>query len=417
MGTFNYIAVDGTGKETRGTIHAESVDQASETLKREGLFPTTLRAIADRESTGFRSRLSSSPGRGWFAPKLKSKVLCTFTRQLSTLLKAGLPLVRALRLLSRQYQDIGARKIIGDLIDSIENGMTLSDALARHPRTFNRLYISMVRAGEASGALEGVLGRQADYLEKRRRIIKRVKGALAYPATVFSVAVLITVALMIFIVPKFAVMFTGMLGDYPLPGITQFVIAISDLLIHRVYLALIAIAAVVIGFRLLRASSAGAYLLDRLLLKMPAFGNLLRLSASAQFCQTLGTLTQAGVSILNALKIVQNSCSNRVLSQAVDRIHEAVKEGETMSRTMDATRAFPTMLVGMVEVGEETGALPEMLCRVAESYEEEVDNAVDSLTSMIEPLMIVGLAGVIGTIVAALFMPLIVMISVIGNGG
>ena len=237
-----------------------------------------------------------------------------------------------------------------------------------------------------------------------------MKGALAYPAVVCGVALLITAGLMVFIVPKFAGMFEQMLNGAPLPALTRWVIGASNVLMHQVYLIVIALVAIVATVRLVRITELGDLLTDRVLLRLPGFGRLLRMSACAQFCRTLGTLAQSGVPILSALQIVRNSCGNRVIAHAVQSLHDAVKEGESMSGTMGKTGAFPGILTGMVQVGEETGALPEMLTRIAGTYEEEVDVAVEALTSLIEPLMIVVLAVLVGTIVIALFLPLIALI-------
>jgi type IV pilus assembly protein PilC len=410
MQTFSYCAMNATGLEMQGTLEAVDQQTAAEQLKRQGLFPTDLRqrgTTRSRQAKPVRTQAAA----GWFAPRLKGKVLCEFTRQLATLLAAGMPLLRSLRLLQLQQPDQTGKRIIGSLAEAIEAGSSFSEALKAQPRSFDHLYVSMAKAGEASGALEQVLLKQAEYLEKRRRIGKKVKGALVYPALVCTVAMAITTGLMVFIVPKFAAMFEQMLSGKALPSLTRWVIAASEVMLHQGYLVVIAIVALVFAVRLIRMTDAGAQLSDRLLLRLPGFGRLLRMSACAQFCRTLGTLAQSGVPILSALQIVRDASSNRVISGAVQKLHDAVKEGESMSSTMGQTGAFPVVLTGMVQVGEETGALPEMLTRVADNYEEEVDNAVEALTSLIEPTMIVVLAAVVGTIVIALFLPLIVLIS------
>jgi type IV pilus assembly protein PilC len=407
MNLFRYCAVNANGQETAGTLEAPTLAVATDLLKRQGLFPTHLTEKSSRRQAVQTS--TAGPVTGFFAPRLKGRTLCEFTRQLSTLLEAGMPLVRSLRLLQQQSDPV-TRQVLDGLTEAIEGGSSFSEALARYPRSFDRLYVSMAKAGEASGALDQVLDRQAEYLEKRRRLGKKVKGALAYPTVVCLVALLITSGMMIFIVPKFAKMFEEMLGGTPLPALTRWVMGASDVLMHRAHWVLLAIVGLAIAGRVVRATELGGVLTDRLLLRLPGFGRLLRMSACAQFCRTLGTLAQSGVPILSALQIVRNASANRVIARAVQSLHDAVKEGESMSGTMGKTGVFPGILTGMVQVGEETGALPEMLTRVAGTYEEEVDVAVEALTSLIEPVMILVLAALVGTIVVALFLPLIAMI-------
>ncbi|OGV82967.1 MAG: hypothetical protein A3K19_32710 [Lentisphaerae bacterium RIFOXYB12_FULL_65_16] len=422
MTNFNYIAMDSNGREQSGTVTAESESDATTALKRRGLFPTSVAPVPGQNGSSTRGparRLPRNPlawTRSLSEPKISGKSLCPLTRQLATLLKAGMPLIRALRTLMRQTKDPEAHRVLASVAEQIEGGQTLSEALAMHPASFSGLYVNMVRAGEASGALEEVLLRQAEFLEKHRRLCRKIKSALTYPLVVCSIAILITAGLMIFVVPKFAQIFEEMLSGHPLPLLTRGVIAVSGVMLQQAHIVLGALVLGVLIWRGLRKTRTGAYWLDVAAMRLPPFGSLVTLSTSAHFCQTLGTLMRSGVAVLQALDIVRDTSGNRVVARAVQRVHDAVKEGETMSAPLHDSGIFPPMLVGMVEVGEETGALPEMLDRVAESYEEEVDNAVEALTSLIEPAMIVFLAVVVGTIVIALFMPLIVMISAFGGG-
>jgi type IV pilus assembly protein PilC len=407
MISFHYTAVDGNGREVRGEVLAASRDDATERVRRLGVFPVDVVDPTRQAPAATNRPPGAGAGQRLFAPRLAGRRLAIFTRQLATLLYAGMPLVRAMHLLEQQAQDGSERRVIADVVGAVEGGANFSEALSRQPRTFSRLYISMVRAGEASGQLEAVLRRQAELMEKQRRLVRQVRGALAYPAVVCVVAGLITTGLMIFIVPKFAAMFTEMLGGSPLPALTRMVIAASNTMLHQAYLLVAAALAAMTLWKLIRVSRVGAYWTDRAALGLPGLGAMLRLSACVHFCSTLGTLTRSGVPILAALQIVRDGTRNRVLTLAVERVRDAVKDGEPISGTMKRTGAFPAMLVGMVQVGEETGSLPEMLERVAQTYEEEVDAAVESLTSMIEPLLIVVLAGIVGTIVIALFLPLL----------
>jgi len=421
MPRYMYTAMDGRGKEQKGKIDADNEQDAASKLKQMGLFPTSISEVAAKGPAGAAPGAAKrKPGGGGFggfgAPRIKRKQLTTITRQMATLLDAGLPLVRALRTLERQNKGNPAvRKVIGDIANAVEGGATFSEALAAHPKSFSKLYVSMVRAGEASGALEVVLTRLAEFMEKAQRVAGKVKSALVYPLVVLTVAGLITAGLMVFIVPKFAKIFEEMLPGEELPGLTQFVIKASWVLKERALYVIVGIIVFIILLKLFRKTRIGAYILDLVKIKMPVVSDLVVKSVVARFCRTLGTLMQSGVAVLQALQIVRDTAGNEVVARAVQTIHDAVKEGEGMTKPMEATNVFPGMVVSMVEVGEETGALPEMLNRIADNYEEEVDRAVEALTSMIEPAMIVFLAVIIGTIVIALFLPLIKLIEKLGG--
>lgn len=411
MPTFAYLAIDPQGKEQRGQLAAADATAAGTELRGRGLYPTSLTPVAGSTPTPAALAARRSGPSLWRrlttpSPRLSSKGLVLFTRQLATLLDAGLPLVRALRTLEDQESDVAAQRAIARIAEQVEGGMTFSEALAAQPKSFDRLYVNMIRAGEASGALEQVLARLADYMEKAARLRSKVKGALVYPVVVLSIALLITAGLMIFIVPKFTAMFTEMMPAAALPLLTQWVMAISSLLAHQWYIVALAGVGVYWLFHVVRATRRGGYLLDFAALKTPPFNRLVAKSSVARYCSTLSTLLSSGVSILSALQIVRDTTGNAVVSQAVQVVHDAVKEGESMAKPMKSTQVFPKMAVSMVQVGEETGALPEMLQRVAKIYEDEVDTTVDAMTSLIEPLMIVLLGVLIGGIVLAMFLPL-----------
>ncbi len=424
MARFQYVAVDAGGKEHKGQLDAENQQEAAAKLKQMGLFPTSLvaprgpGAPAGRKGAGGGRAAAAQRGMGagLAAPRIKRKDLVTFTRQLATLLEAGLPLVRALRTLERQAKNNPSlRKVVGNLADSVEGGSTFSEALAAHPKSFNRLYVNMVRAGEASGAMETVLKRLAEFMEKAQRVAGRVKSAMVYPALVLSVAGLITAGLMVFIVPKFSKMFEEMLPGEPLPALTQLVISISNFMKDHILVMVVGVIVFVICFKLIRMTKPGTFVWDLMMLKLPPFSALVVRSCAARFCRTLGTLMQSGVAVLQALQIVRDTSGNEIVSRAVQSVHDAVKEGEGMTRPLDKAGVFPGMVVSMIEVGEETGALPEMLNRVADVYEEEVDRAVEALVSMLEPLMICVLAVIVGGIVIALFLPLVKLIDKLGG--
>jgi type IV pilus assembly protein PilC len=411
MAKFQYTAMDSRGKESKGNVDAGSEQDAVDKLKEQGLFPTAIAEVA----VGTKKKKKKKKGSMNITlgtPKVNRKALTTFTRQLATLLEAGLPLVRALRTLEKQAKkDIALQSILGDVANNVEAGATFSEALANHKKSFNDLYVNMIRAGEASGAMEQVLNRLAEFMEKAAKLMGKVKGALMYPAAVLFIAGIITWGLMVFIIPKFKKIFDDLLDGEPLPGLTEFVIGVSNFITDQLLLTVGILVLVVVAFVLFKKSPQGSFIIDTIMLKAPPFGSLFTKVSVARFCRTLSTLLASGVSILNALEIVRDTSTNQVISNAVQSVHDAVKEGETMAVPLENANVFPDMVISMIEVGEETGALPDMLTRIADVYEDEIDVAVDSLTSLIEPIMIVLLAVIVGTIVIAMFMPMISLIN------
>ena len=424
MPMYTYAAMDGQGKEQKGRIEAGNENEAASKLKEQGLFPTN---ISEAKSSGggadkkksVKAKRAKSKGMTlnitFGAQKIKTKQLCTVTRQLATLLDAGLPLVRGIRTLEKQAKEPALNHVLNDVGNAVEGGLTFSEALNGHPKSFNKLYVNMIRAGEASGALEQVLNRLAEFMEKSARLKSKIKSALTYPLVVLVIALTITSGLMVFIVPKFAAIFSEMLSGEPLPGLTAFVMKISDFMTQQFLLGVCIIVALVVIFKMILKTKSGSYLFDLIAINLPPFGGLVTKTSVARFCSTLGTLMTSGVSILNALQIVRDTAGNEVVARAVQVVHDAVKEGEGMTKPLESTQIFPAMVVSMIEVGEETGALPEMLSRISQTYEDEVDDAVAAMTSLIEPVMIVVLAVVIGGIVIALFLPLISLIENLGG--
>ncbi len=415
MAKFQYVAMDTGGKEKKGIIEAETEQDAVNALKQQQLFPTSI--IAAKTTNPGQTAAKGGKGMGFGMPKIPRKDLTTMTRQLATLLEAGLPLVRAMRTLQRQARGNSPQlfKVLGDLADQVEGGATFSEALANHPKSFNKLYVSMVRAGEASGAMEVVLVRLSEFMEKAARIEGKVKSAMVYPISVLCIAGGITAGLMIFIVPKFQKMFEEMLPGESLPMLTELVMKTSEFMAKKAHIAAIGLVAFIICFKLALKTKIGATLFDMACLKLPPFNTLIIRNVSARFCRTLGTLMASGVAVLQALQIVKDTSGNEIVAKAIQDVHDAVKEGEGMTKPLEKSGVFPLMLCSMVEVGEETGALPDMLNRVAGVYEEEVDRAVEGLTSLIEPLMICFLAVIVGGIVIALFAPLVKMIDKLGG--
>ncbi|HQN80910.1 MAG TPA: type II secretion system F family protein, partial [Kiritimatiellia bacterium] len=343
---------------------------------------------------------------------VKAKQLTTFTRQLSTLINAGLPLMRALRVLQRQEKNLALRDAVTQMAESIESGSTFAEALAAHPKIFDRLFVNMVKAGELGGVLDVVLARLAEFQEKAEKIKGKVKSAMTYPMVVLFMAIAILMFLMTYIVPKFSDIFGDLMGGKGMPLITQFVMNASAMIKNNILMVLIAVAALVMVIKLLAKTTQGRLALDKFKLHAPVFGTLISKNSISRFTRTLGTLMSAGVPVLQALNIVKETVGNEVISRAVATIHDAVKEGENMAPPIASSKVFPPMVISMVEVGEETGALPDMLMKIADSYDDDVDNAVAAMTSIIEPLLIIFLAVVVGTIVIALFMPLV---SIIGG--
>jgi type IV pilus assembly protein PilC len=428
MPKFDYVALDQKGNETKGSIEAASQNEAIGRVKEMGFFPTKIADAAkaqDKKAAGKKAK-AAAPAKGGkkgvniniripgLGGGVKPKVLTTFTRQLATLVDAGLPLLRGLRVLEKQERNANLKKILGDLSLSIEGGSTFSEGLAQHPKVFNKLFINMVKAGELGGVLEVVLKRLAEFSEKAQKIKGKVKAALFYPIAVLIVAVGIMILLMCFVVPKFKDVFAGM--GFALPGFTLLVLGISDLIKNNILATAGAVAVVVAIFLLIiNKTKLGRLLWDKFKLKMPALGPVISKVAISRFARTLGTLVSSGVPILQALTIVKETAGNVVISNAIVKVHESVKEGETITAPLEASGVFPPMVVSMVDVGEQTGAMPEMLLKIADNYDEEVDNAVAAMTSLLEPIMIVFLAVIVGSIVIAMFLPLIQMINNLGG--
>ena len=420
MARYKFTALDPKGKEVHGEIAADSQSQAVARIREKQLFPTKVEelaggggSVAPRKGAGAKKgALQMELRLPKFLQGVKSKQLTTFTRQMSTLVSAGLPLMRALRVLQRQEKNPVLRDAVIQMAESIESGSTFAEALAAHPKIFDRLFVNMVKAGELGGVLEVVLARLAEFQEKAEKIKGKVKSAMTYPIVVLVMALSILTFLMTYIVPKFADIFSDLMGGKGMPMLTQMVMNASETMVKRFPLVLGVIVAIVVVLKLLAKTTQGRLLIDRFKLHAPVFGTLISKNSISRFTRTLGTLMSAGVPVLQALNIVKETVGNEVISRAVTLIHDAVKEGENMAPPIASSKVFPPMVVSMVEVGEETGALPDMLMKIADSYDDDVDNAVAAMTSIIEPLLIIFLAVVVGTIVIALFMPLV---SIIGG--
>jgi type IV pilus assembly protein PilC len=422
MPNFEYIALDSRGQETTGTLAAQNEADAYQQLRREGLYPTKVgeagkggvgTAAKRKAKTAQKKRATSTRK---VKGKVSAKILMLFTRQLATLVDAGLPLLKGLSVLGEQERNPVMRSAIATMADSVQTGSTFSESLGQHPKIFNKLYVNMVKAGELGGVLEVVLNRLAEYQEKAQKLKNKVVAAMVYPIIVMVIAVAILVFLLAFIVPQFEKIFNEMLKGKSLPWITQFVIDSSDFVGTKFPYLIAGFAVLFAGWKLIQMTPAGRRGLDGVSLKLPVLGPVQQKTSIARFSRTLGTLVSSGVPILQALNITRDTAGNLVVAEAIDRVHEAVREGETIVTPLEASKIFPPMVISMVQVGEETGQLPDMLMKIADVYDDEVDTAVAGLTAMLEPIMIVFLALIVGTIVLALFLPLVSIITAMNEG-
>ena len=415
MATYQYEAMDNSGLEVKDSIEAATEAEAQTKIREKGFFVTKITeknkgkkkdataAAKTKEMKGPRKKKAFSLG------GVKPKVLCTFTRQLSTLQDAGLPILRSLRILETQAKPGPLKNSLIGVIEDVESGNTLSEAMAKQPKAFDNLYVNMVKAGEAGGALEVILQRLAEFKEKSQALKRKVQGAMIYPAAVLFVAGTIVGGIMYFIIPKFKEIFIGF--GVELPSMTVLLINMSDNIVTYWYL----IPTIPVGFilllKIIRKNKTGSYILDRIALKIPLLGAIISKSTVARTCRTLGTLIASGVPILEALAIARDTAGNEVFRKAFEHIQSSIREGETMSVPLRETRITDDMVVNMVDVGEETGALDNMLYKVADVYEEAVSVLVEGLVNPLEPIMTVVLGLIVGFIVIALFMPLVKLLN------
>lgn len=421
MAKFTYTATNAQGAEKSGVIESVNRAAALAKLRESGLYPSRIDEVKVAKPAAAKSAATAKRGGGLnmeikipvpkFLRRVKKKQVMVFTRQLATLIDAGVPLLRALQILEKQEQSGALKAMIGEMCESVEGGAPFAEALAQHPRVFDRLFVNMVRAGEVGGVLAVTLNRLAEFIEKAEKIKTKVTSAMVYPIVVLIMALGITGFLMVVVIPKFTDIFRDLMKGAEMPAVTQFVSNASDMLVHRFPLVLGIIVGAVVLHKLIGMTKPGRYLLDKIALSMPVFGTLLSKVSISRFTRTLGTLMSSDVQILQALNIVRDTAGNTVVARAIQSVHDSVKEGESVAAPMESAKIFPSMVVSMVMVGEETGRLSDMLVKIADSYDTEVDAAVDGLTSIIEPVLIIFLALVVGTIVVAMFMPLIDIIS------
>ncbi len=426
MPNFQYTATDQTGAQTQGTFEAANEQQAYAQLAQYGLNVTQVTALdpepepSSVEASSQGSKANAKKKKGLLSIELgggpSREDISVFTRQMSTLVQAGLPLLRSLEVMIKQQEKKPKfKEMLSSISEKVSSGGNLSDGLAMYPKTFDNLYVNMVKAGEAGGVLDLVLDRLAQFQEKSIRTIKKVKSAMIYPSVIMFVAIAIVTLLMMVVVPQFQTIFEQMLRGAPLPGPTQIVIGISDLFSSSPILVLGGMFGTVLGLFLFKKTKPGSKTFDWLALNVPAVKDVAGKSNISRITRTFGTLLSSGVPILQALQITRDTLSNTFFVNAMSKVHDSVRDGEAMAVQMERETVFPSMVTSMVEIGEETGELPDMLTRIADNYDEDVDNAVAGVTSLIEPVMIVFLAVVVGFIVIALFLPIVAIIETIGK--
>jgi type IV pilus assembly protein PilC len=406
MPTFKFEAMDTTGGEVKDSVEAMSEEEAQQKIKQMGYFVTKITEVQEKAKKGKKAKAGKKKkGKTFTIGGVSSKALCTFTRQFSTLQDAGLPVLRSLKILEHQMRPGVLKNALIDVVDDVESGSTLSEAFAKHPKCFDRLYVNMVKAGEAGGALEVILQRLADFKEKAQSLKRKITGAMVYPVVVILVAVAILTFIMIYIIPKFDKIFRDF--QMKLPWMTEVLINTSRWFGEYWYVLPLFPLITWLILKLIRLNKSGAYALDRLTLWIPIIGKLVEKTIVARTTRTLGTLVASGVPILEALSIVRETSNNAVFERMYERVFQSIKEGDTIAQPLKESRLVDDMVVNMVDVGEETGDLDSMLYKIADVYDEEVDVMVESLISILEPLMIVFLGLVIGFIVISLFLPLI----------
>jgi len=406
MAGFAYSAISIDGLETIGEVHAPDLESAREQLRIRGLLAHTLRELPASGEEGLRTAFK----------KIKPRSMQIFSRQFATMIEAGLNIVAALVILEEQTDDVYLAEIISELRADVEGGLLLSQAMARHPKVFTELYVSMVQAGEASGMLDNVLDRVADQIEKETKLKRRVKGAMIYPTVVFTFATLVLVAMLMFIVPIFAKIFTELHGQLPL--LTRVVVGASDLLRQRWYIIFPLVGFLVWGTLRYKKTESGRQKWDRIKLRIPLkIGEVVLKIVMARLLRTLATLVAAGVDIIKALEISGSTAGNWVVEKALTEARIKVQEGVPIAEPLTNDPLFPPMVSQMVKIGEETGELEKMLSKIADFYEDEVDAAIQSLTSIIEPIMMIGVGMMVGVIIIAMYLPMFKMMQLIGNSG
>ncbi|MBU0637948.1 MAG: type II secretion system F family protein [Planctomycetes bacterium] len=417
MAVFAYEALNASGQEVKAEVEAPTKEDAVAKVRGLGYFPTKVSEKVDKKKAAARREAAAGPSRrkaagtglGW----VSTKALAAFTRQLSTLQDAGLPILRSMRILEQQQKPGMLKNVIKQTGEDVESGATLSEAMARHPKAFNRLYCNMVAAGEAGGVLDVILQRLADFMEKAQKLRRKIVGAMIYPSVVITIAGTIVSFIMVQVVPKFREIFLDFGASLPAP--TVLLINISNWFATGTppgwVVLLVSPIIAIMTFKLIRQARMGRYVIDSIVLKVPVAGQIVSKSGIARFTRTLGTLISAGVPILEAINITKDTTGNEIYARMMGNIHDSIREGDSFANPLRASKCVDSIVVNMVDVGEETGELDKMLMKVADNYDDEVDTLVASLVSLLEPIMVVVLGLIVGFIVVSLFLPLVSLIN------
>lgn len=422
MATYTYQALNASGKTQKGTVEASSSEEAIQRIKAQGYFPTSVQPQKEKKAKGAgaeaaeKKKKKKKKGGGFAIGKVKAKHLTLFTRQLSTLQDAGLPLLRSLQILESQQKPGLMKNVLLGVCEEVEGGSSLSEAMGKYPKAFNHLYVKMVNAGEIGGVLDVILQRLSEFMEKSEKLKRKIKGAMVYPIVVMVVAIAILTGIMLLIIPKFEEIFTDF--EIELPGLTQGLITSSRWVagsnpgqeIPGWVFMVFGFPVLWISFKIIRKTPPGRAVTDYLVLWSPILGKLVRKTVIARFTRTMGTLISAGVPILEAVTITSQTSGNYVFEKALMNVHDSIREGETFAVPLRESKTCDPIVVNMIDVGEETGEMDAMLLKIADNYDEEVDVAVASLVSLLEPIMVVMLGGMVGTIVVAMFLPMISML-------
>jgi len=402
MPVYTWVAETKKGRKLKGELEAADERIALSQLKRRNL---TVKKLKPKPKDIFENV-------SWMQPKVKNKDIVVFTRQFSTMIDAGLPLVQGLTILAEQSENKTFKAILKEITKDVEGGSTLAEAMKKHPKVFDELFVNLVAAGEVGGILDTILRRLADYIEKAEKLKSRIKGAMTYPLVVVAIAIIVIAVILIFVIPVFEDMFAGFGAALPAP--TQLVVNMSRFVKGNFHFIFIGLAIGIVALKQYRNSKQGRRSTDALLLKVPIFGELLRKVAVARFTRTLGTMIQSGVPILDSLEIVAKTSGNVILEEIIYEVRGSIAEGQTIAEPLSETDIFPGMVVQMISVGEATGALDTMLGKIADFYDDEVDAAVEALTSMLEPLLMLFLGGSIGGLVIAMYLPIFQMAAAMG---
>jgi type IV pilus assembly protein PilC len=403
MPVYVWVAQTKKGRRLKGEIDAATEAIALGQLKKRNF---TVKKLKPKPKDLFENV-------GFLKPKITNKDLVVFTRQFSTMIDAGLPLVQGLTILAEQSENPTFKAILKEITKDVEGGSTLAEAMKKHPKVFDSLFVNLVAAGEVGGILDTILRRLAQFIEKAEKLKSQIKGAMTYPLVVVAIAILVIAVILVFVIPVFEDMFKSF--GSALPGPTQIVVNMSRFLKGNIHWVLIAIGGLVYGFKRYRSTTSGRKQTDTLFLKLPIFGNLLKKTAVARFTRTLGTMISSGVPILDALEIVAKTAGNVVIEEIIYEVRGSIAEGQTIAEPLSENDIFPGMVIQMIAVGEATGALDSMLEKIADFYDEEVDAAVAALTSMLEPLLMVFLGGSIGGLVIAMYLPIFGMAAAMGS--